>query len=151
MSPADQDSPAAEPPASIAGCRIIELPTVHDRRGNLTFIEAERHIPFALERVYYVYDVPGGSTRAGHAHRTLNQFLVAVSGSFDVIVKDGSAERRFTLNRGFAGLHIPPMIWRELENFSSGAVCLALASAHYDESDYIYEYDEYLDATAGSG
>lgn len=128
---------------SLTACRIIELPTVRDRRGNLTFIEANRHVPFAIKRTYYVYDVPGGSHRAGHAHKTLDQFIVAVTGSFDVVLKDGADEQRFTLNRAYFGLHIGPMIWRELENFSSGSVCMVLASGYYDEDDYIRDFGEY--------
>jgi hypothetical protein len=136
---------------SVADCRILELPTVRDPRGNLTYIEANRHVPFPIERTYYVYDVPGGSDRAGHAHRTLDQFLVAVTGSFDVVLRDGSAETRFTLNRAYFGLYVGPMIWRELENFSSGSVCMVLASAYYDEGDYIREFDEYLRAVKELG
>ena len=128
----------------IADCRLIELPKVTDPRGNLTVIEGQRHIPFEVKRVYWLYDVPGGAQRAGHGHRVLKQFLVAASGSFDVIVDDGSERRRFFLNRSYYGLYLPPMIWREIDNFSSGAVCLSLASDHFDESDYIREYPEFV-------
>jgi len=135
---------------SLAHCRIIELPVIHERRGNLTFVEGGRHIPFDIRRTYHLYDVPGGSVRGGHAHRKLHQFIVAMSGSFDVLLKDGSTERRFPLNRSHFGLYLCPMIWREIDNFSSGAVCMVLASEYYDEADYIRDYDEYLRAVQGS-
>ena len=121
-------------------CRLIELPRVPDARGNLTFIESGRHVPFDIRRVYYLYDVPGGAARAGRAHKALQQVLVAMSGSFDVILDDGRERRVFQLNRSYLGLFIPPMIWREIGNFSSGAVCMALASDFYDESDYYRDY-----------
>lgn len=121
-------------------CRLIELPRVPDARGNLTFIESGRHVPFDIRRVYYLYDVPGGAARAGHAHKALQQVLVAMSGSFDVVLDDGRERRIFQLNRSYLGLFIPPMIWREIGNFSSGAVCMALASDFYDESDYYRDY-----------
>jgi hypothetical protein len=129
---------------SIAGCRLLDLPIVDDRRGNLTFIEGRRHVPFDIRRVYWLYDVPGGESRAGHAHRTLEQLLVAASGSFDVVLSDGVATETFTLNRSYVGLYIAPMTWREIVNFSSGAVCLALASMPYDESDYYRDYEEFV-------
>lgn len=125
-------------------CRVIELPKIANPRGNLTFIEGERHIPFAVRRVYYLYDVPGGETRGGHAHRRLQQFIVAMSGSFDVVVDDGFAQRAFSLNRSYYGLYLPAMVWRELVNFSSGSVCLVLASTPYEESDYIRDYDAFF-------
>jgi dTDP-4-dehydrorhamnose 3,5-epimerase-like enzyme len=124
-------------------CKIIELPKINDRRGNLTFIEEYRHIPFKIKRIYYLYDVPGGETRGGHAHKHLHQFMIAVSGSFDVIVDNGFSREKFHLNRSYYGLHIPPMIWRELNNFSSGSVCLVLASEYYDERDYIRDYETF--------
>lgn len=136
---------------SLAECRIIELPKIADRRGNLTFIEGDRHIPFAIQRVYYLYDVPGGAARGGHAHKGLHQLLVAMSGSFDVVLDDGSRKERFHLNRSYFGLYVCPMIWRELDNFSSGAVCLVLASNLYDPGDYYYDYDEYLAALSTLG
>jgi hypothetical protein len=129
---------------SIAGCRLLDLPIVDDRRGNLTFIEGRRHVPFDIRRVYWLYDVPGGESRAGHAHRTLEQMLVAASGSFDVVLSDGVATETFTLNRSYVGLYIAPMTWREIVNFSSGAVCLAFASMPYDESDYYRDYEEFV-------
>jgi len=124
-------------------CRLINLPRINDPRGNLTFIENDRHIPFEIKRVYYLYDVPGGSLRAGHAHKTLHQFLIAMSGSFDVTVDDGEQKMKFHLNRSYYGLYIPPMTWREIDNFSSGSVCLALASDFFDETDYYRQYSEF--------
>lgn len=125
-------------------CHIVELPKVSDVRGNLTFVEANRHIPFDIQRVYYLYDVPGGAERGGHAHRGLHQLIVAMSGSFDVVLDDGRQKKRFHLNRSYYGLYVCPMIWRELDNFSSGSVCLVLASNCYDEADYYRDYNEYL-------
>lgn len=124
-------------------CKLIELPIVHEPRGNLSFVEGGVHIPFAIERVYYLYDVPGGSERGAHAHKTLHQFMIAMSGSFDVVLDDGERVQRFHLNRSYYGLYIPPMHWRTLENFSSGSVCMVLASARYDPADYYRDYDEF--------
>lgn len=121
--------------------RLIELPRVSDPRGNLTFIESDRHIPFDTRRVYYLYDVPGGESRGGHAHKELQQLIVAASGSFDVTVDDGRRSRRYSLNRSYWGLYIPPMVWRDLTDFSSGSVALVLASEHYSEADYHRDYD----------
>lgn len=128
---------------SIADCRIIELPKITDPRGNLSFIEGGRHVPFDIQRVYYLYDVPGGSDRGSHAHKSLHQFIVAMSGSFDVVLDDGVEKKRFHLNRSYYGLYVCPMMWRDLDNFSSGAVCIVLASTHYDAGDYIRDYDEF--------
>lgn len=125
-------------------CRLLQLPKIEDRRGNLTFIEANHHVPFGIERVYYLYDVPGGAERGGHAHKGLHQFLVAMSGSFDVKIDDGSRKTTFHLNRSYHGLYLCPMIWREIDNFSSGAVCMVLASAHYAQDDYLRDYDEFV-------
>jgi len=133
---------------SIADCRLIELPKVHDPRGNLTFIESSRHVPFDIARVYYLYDVPGGAERGGHGHRALEQLIVAMSGSFDVVLNDGRQEKRFHLNRSYFGLYVCPMIWRELDNFSSGAVCMVLASNLYAEDDYLREWRQFADAKA---
>ncbi len=129
---------------SIKDCKIIELPKIADPRGNLTFIEGNGHIPFDIKRVYYLYDVPGGETRGGHAHKNLQQFIIAMNGSFDVVLDDGKEKKRFHLNRAYYGLYLSSMIWRELDNFSSGSVCMVLASMMYDESDYIRDYDEFL-------
>lgn len=126
--------------------KIIDLPKIEDHRGNLTFIEQCRHIPFEIKRVYYLYDVPGGGVRGGHAHKNLHQFIIAASGSFDVILKDGQNNVRHHLNRSYYGLYIPPMVWRELDNFSSGSVCIVLASDYFAEDDYIRDYDDYLKA-----
>ncbi|MDW8336508.1 MAG: FdtA/QdtA family cupin domain-containing protein [Tepidimonas sp.] len=126
-------------------CRIIDLPKVSDPRGNLSFIEGGRHVPFDIRRVYYLYDVPGGSDRGSHAHKRLHQFIVAMSGSFDVVLDDGLEKKRFHLNRSYYGLYVCPMIWRYLDNFSSGAVCMVLASGYYDETDYIRNYQQFLE------
>jgi dTDP-4-dehydrorhamnose 3,5-epimerase-like enzyme len=131
---------------SIEDCKLIQLPVISDPRGNLTFIEGNRHIPFQINRVYYLYDVPGGSERAGHAHKQLQQLFVAMSGSFDVLLDDGSKKQKYHLNRSYYGLYVCPMIWRELDNFSSGAVCMVLASEFYDESDYYRDYQNFLAA-----
>lgn len=127
-------------------CHIVELPKISDPRGNLTFIEANRHIPFDIQRVYYLYDVPGGAERGGHAHKGLHQLIIAMSGSFDVVLDDGTSKKRIHLNRSYYGLYICPMIWRELDNFSSGSVCMVLASNQYDEADYFRDYSDYLAA-----
>ncbi len=127
----------------ISRCGLVEFPIVADRRGNLTFIEGGRHIPFDIKRVYYLYDVPGGADRGGHGHKDLHQIIIAMAGSFDVLLRDGFRSRRFQLNRSYYGLYVPPMVWRELDNFSSGSVCLVLASEHYDEGDYYREWTEF--------
>lgn len=128
---------------SIDQCRIIDLPKITDPRGNLSVIEGGNHIPFDIKRVYYLYDVPGGSSRAGHGHKELQQLIIAMSGSFDVIVDDGNQRKKFHLNRSYYGLYIPKGMWREVENFSSGGVCLVLASTPYDSSDYFHDYDDF--------
>lgn len=129
---------------NVDACRIVSLPKISDPRGNLTFIEGGNHIPFDIQRIYYLYDVPGGAERGGHAHKGLSQLIIAMSGSFDVVLDDGFEKKRYHLNRSFSGLYVCPMIWRELDNFSSGSVCMVLASNRYDESDYYRNYDEYL-------
>jgi hypothetical protein len=134
---------------SLESCRIIELPKIADPRGNLTFIEGSRHVPFDFRRVYYLYDVPGGAERGGHAHKGLHQLIVAMSGSFDVVLDDGHAKRRFHLNRSYYGLYVCPMIWRELDNFSSGSVCMVLASNLYDEEDYYRNYEDFMKVVRG--
>lgn len=126
-------------------CELIKLPKISDPRGNLTFIEGEgRHIPFDINRVYYLYDVPGGAERGGHGHKTLHQVIIAVSGSFDVVLDDGHEKKRIHLNRPYQGLYVCPMVWRELDNFSSGSVCLVLASNLYTEDDYYRDYDSFI-------
>ncbi|MER2516574.1 MAG: FdtA/QdtA family cupin domain-containing protein [Candidatus Accumulibacter phosphatis] len=127
-------------------CRVIELPKIADPRGNLTFIEANDHIPFDIQRVYYLYDVPGGAERGGHAHQALHQLIIAMSGSFDVVLDDGEQKRRVHLARSYYGLYVCPMIWRELDNFSSGSVCMVLASNKYDEADYFRNYNDFMAA-----
>jgi dTDP-4-dehydrorhamnose 3,5-epimerase-like enzyme len=127
-------------------CKIIELKKIADRRGNLTSIEAGSDIPFEIKRVYYLYDVPGGASRAGHAHRSLQQLIIAMSGSFDIELDDGNSRTRYHLNRPYFGLYIPQMIWRDIDNFSSGSVCMSLASDHYQESDYYRDYEEFKKA-----
>ncbi len=131
---------------SLKDCKIIELPKVSDPRGNLTFIEAHRNIAFEIKRVYYLYDVPGGATRAGHGHKTLHQLMIAMSGSFDVQLDDGFSKHTYHLNRSYYGLYIPPMIWRDIDNFSSGSVCMVLASDYFQEADYFREYDKFVEA-----
>ncbi len=125
-------------------CKIIELPRIQDPRGNLSYVESSRHIPFDIKRVYYLYDVPGGAERGSHAHKQLHQFIVAMSGSFDVVLDDGERQRRYHLNRSYHGLYVCPMMWRFLDNFSSGAVCMVLASEFYDASDYYRDREEFL-------
>lgn len=132
---------------SIQDCVIIELPKIGDPRGNLTFVESGRHIPFEIKRVFYLYDVPGGETRAGHALKKCHQLLIANSGSFDVVVDDGVSRKHFQLNRSYYGLYIPPFVWREIENFSSNSICNVLASEFYNADDYYRDYDEFLQAT----
>lgn len=129
---------------SLDECRILDLPRVHDPRGNLTFIEGGRHVPFDIKRVYYLYDVPGGAERGGHAHKALQQLIIAMSGSFDVVLDDGANKKRIHLNRSYKGLYVGPMIWREIDNFSSASVCMVLASNTYDEDDYYRDYTEFM-------
>lgn len=129
--------------ATIGDCRIIDFPKILDPRGNLSFIEGNNHVPFEIRRVFYVYDVPGGESRGAHANRDTQQLIVAMSGSFDVVVDDGTKRIKFQLNRAYYGLYIPPMIWRGIENFSSGGVCLVLASTFYNKDEYIREYEDY--------
>jgi len=131
--------------------RIIDLPKITDARGNLTAIEANLQIPFAMKRVYYVYDIPGGESRGGHAHRQQQEFIIAASGSFDVILDDGTLKQRFHLNRSYYGIYVPEMTWRELDNFSTGSVCLVLASELYDEADYLRGYNDFIDAIKSLG
>ena len=132
--------------SNIKDCKIIELPKIAEPRGNLSFVEGERHIPFDIKRVYYLYDVPGGAERGGHAHKDLHQLIIAMSGSFDITLDDGREKKTFHLARSYYGLYVCPMIWREMDNFSSGAVCLCLASNFYDESDYYRDYSDFMGA-----
>lgn len=129
---------------SIQNCNIIELPKIGDPRGSLTFVESRRHIPFDIRRVYYLYDMPGGAERGGHAHKALHQLIIAMSGSFDIHLDDGYGKKVIHMNRSYYGLYVCPMIWREIDNFSSGAVCMVLASDYYDELDYYRDYNQFI-------
>lgn len=130
--------------SSVADCAILPLSKIHNRAGNITIVEGQQNVPFAIRRVYYLYDIPGGEDRGGHAHQTLQQLIVAASGSFNILLSDGLNQKVVTLNRPDRGLMLVPGIWRELKEFSSGAVCLVLASDVYKESDYIRSYDEFV-------
>jgi hypothetical protein len=127
-------------------CHVIELPKIQDPRGNLTFIEAGNQVPFDIMRLYYLYDVPGGAERGAHGHRALRQLIIAMTGSFDVVLDDGTHKKRFHMNRSYFGLYVAPMMWRDITNFSSGAVCLVVASEVYSEADYFRNYDDFLNA-----
>ena len=131
---------------SVSKCVLLEFPKIRDHRGNLTFLESRFHIPFEIKRVYYLYDVPGGESRAGHAHRLLASVIIAINGSFDVMIDDGKEQRTHRMSRANQGLYICPGIWRELHNFTSGSVCLVLASEHYDEGDYYRDHGDFLNA-----
>ena len=133
---------------SIQDCRLIDLPKIHDPRGNLTFIESGEHVPFEIERAFWIYDVPGGTARGGHAYRTGQEFIVALSGSLDVMLDDGSHRVHYTLNRSYHGLVVPNLIWREMINFSTNAVTLVLASMPYDPDDYVRDYKDFLQLRA---
>jgi hypothetical protein len=122
----------------------VELPKILDERGNLSFIEYPRHIPFDMKRVYWIYDVPGGEKRGGHAYKELCELIIAISGSFDIIIDTGNEIKKFTLNRSYKGVYVPKLIWRSLDNFSTNALCLILASEEYRENDYIRCYDEFI-------
>lgn len=125
-------------------CSIFELPSIKNRSGNITPVHNNIEVPFAIKRIFYLYDIPGGESRGGHAHKECHQFLIAASGSFEVLLDDGKTKRMVQLNRPYIGLHIPPGIWASEVNFSSGSICLVFASHPYDELDYFREYDEYL-------
>ena len=129
---------------TINDCRIIELPKFLDARGNLSFAEQNNHIPFEIKRTYWIYDVPGGGSRGGHAFKENQEVVIALSGSFDVVVDDGERQKTFTLNRSYYGLYIPQGLWRIMENFSTNSLALEFGSIHYDEQDYIRDYDKYL-------
>ena len=130
----------------VSDCRLIHLPKIADPRGNLTFIESNNQIPFEVKRVFYLYDVPGGECRAGHSNIDSEQFIIAISGSFDIIIDDGFERKKVQLNRAYYGLYVPRNVWREIDNFSSGAVCLVLTSTFYDPSEYIRDYSKYVDS-----
>lgn len=142
---------AGRAPEMVGGCRIIQLPKITDVRGNLSFIEGERHIPFPIRRVYWIYDVPGGALRGGHAYRRLEEFIVAASGSFDVVVDDGTNRQVVQLNRSHFGLYVPAMIWRVIQNFSSNSVTLILGSLPYSEEDYLRDYGLFVHARHDGG
>lgn len=129
-------------------CQLVELRKITDLRGNLTPLESFIDVPFQIARVYYLYDVPGGSHRGGHAHKELQQLIIAVSGSFDVMLDDGTEKQKFTLNRPYVGLYVCPMTWREIDNFSSASVCMVIASEKFDESDYYRDYNKFREAVA---
>lgn len=124
--------------------KIIELPKFEDPRGNLSFVEEFKHVPFKIERVYWIYDVPGGEIRGGHAFKVQQEIIVALSGSFDVVVDDGQTKQTFSLNRSYYGLYLPAGLWRQMQNFSTNSLALVLSSTHYDIDDYIYDYQDYL-------
>ena len=130
--------------SNIYNCNVLALPKIHNRAGNITALNNSADLPFDVRRVYYLYDIPGGELRGGHAHKELQQMIIAVSGSFDITLDDGLNKKTVSLNRSYFGLHVIPGIWRDLSNFSSGAVCLVLASHKYDENDYIRDYNEFL-------
>jgi len=129
---------------NVYGCEVVELPKIENRAGNITALENNKNIPFSVKRVFYLYDIPGGKDRGAHAHKECHQFLVAVTGSFDVVLDDGNNRKTVNLNRSYYGLHIPPGIWASEKNFSSGAICLVLASHRYYETDYLRNYKEFL-------
>ena len=128
---------------NMSRAKIIQLPKITDRRGNLSFLENENHIPFKIKRSYWIYDVPGGEIRGGHAYKENQEFIVALSGSFDVILDDGHEQERFSLNRSYYGLYVPKGVWRQMENFSTNSLALIVASTPFDPNDYIYDYNEF--------
>lgn len=130
--------------ATIDDVKIIELPKFADPRGNLSFVEQLNHIPFEIKRTYWIYDVPGGEARGGHAFKQNDEFIIALSGAFDVIIDDGETKKKYTLNRSYYGLYVPAGMWREIENFSTNSLALEFGSTHYDVNDYIRDYDEFL-------
>jgi mannose-6-phosphate isomerase-like protein (cupin superfamily) len=134
----------------VSGPRLIELPQRLDRRGNLTFVEGHNHAPFEVRRAYWIYEVPGGATRGGHGYRRLEEMFIALSGSFDVVYNDGEQQRTVSLNRSYLGLYVPALVWRQLDNFSTNAVCLILASRPYEPEDYLYDRDEWRKTRAES-
>jgi hypothetical protein len=139
-----ETAPNRPPVMSIHDCRLIDLPKINDPRGNLTFIESGEHVPFEIERAFWIYDVPGGSARGGHAYRTTHEFIVALSGSFDVMLDDGSHRVHYMMNRSYHALLVPNLIWREMINFSTNAVALVLASSPFTPDDYVRDYGDFL-------
>ena len=133
----------AENLATVFDCNIIHLPRIHNRAGNITVVENHTHVPFDVKRIYYLYDIPGGESRAAHGHRQLEQLIIAASGSFDISIDDGTNKKTVQLNRPYMGLHVQPGMWRNIANFSSGAICVVLASMLYDPSDYLNDYEEF--------
>ena len=131
--------------ARIADIKTIKLPVIHDSRGNLSYVENSKHIPFDIKRVFYLFDIPSTSVREGHAHKKLHQVIFALSGSFEITLNDGYDIQKIQLNKPYVGLYLPNMIWRDISNFSSGAVCMVLASHEYDPTDYLRSFDEYVD------
>lgn len=136
--------------SDVDACRIIALPRFTDARGSLSFVEAEVHVPFEFKRIYYLYDLPEGTERGAHAHKALHQLMIPLAGSFDVVLDDGTRRRRVRLVSPDQGLYIRPMIWRDLENFAAGSVCLVVASERYGEDDYFRSYDEFIKARQAS-
>lgn len=132
----------------ISDIKLIHLPKIEDPRGNLSFIEEQQHIPFKIERTYWIYDVPGGQIRGGHAFKEQQEFIVALSGSFDVIVSDGDNQTTFSLNRSYYGIYLPPGLWRQMENFSTNSLAMVLSSTNYSEGDYIRDYTEFINLTS---
>jgi len=128
---------------SLNDVRVIQLPRILDERGNLSFFENEKQISFSIARVYWIYDVPGGEIRGGHAYKTLQEFIVALSGSFDVVLSDGKETKTFSLNRSYVGLYVPKMIWRHLENFSTNSLALIVADKEYDQEDYLRNFEDF--------
>jgi len=131
------------PKTTIEDCRLVDLGKVHNEAGNITVLENLKTVPFSVKRIYYLYDVPGGEARGGHAHYALEQYLIAASGSFDVLLDDGINQKRIFLNRPHQALHIVPGLWRELDNFSSGSICMVLASLAFEEKDYMRDYNDF--------
>ena len=129
--------------STVFDCNILQLPSIYNPAGSITAVNNNKDLPFSVQRVYYLFDVPGGESRGGHAHRELQQLIVAASGSFDIIIDDGNVKRTFHLSRPYTGLYMPSGLWRELDNFSSGSICLVLASTVYNETDYIRDYTEF--------
>jgi hypothetical protein len=136
--------PGLNLPEVVGGCKIIQLPKISDLRGNLSYVEGGKYVPFMIRRAYWIYDVPGGALRGGHAYRKLQEFIIAASGSFDVVVDDGSERQVVQLNRSYFGLYVPPMLWRQIENFSSNSVTLILGSLPHSEDDYFRDYQAFV-------